>query len=540
MPAPLRYLGGRSAWRVFAVTFLIYAYFMPRWADWNIDSRLDLVHAIVDDHSLRIDRYHFNTWDKAFVRSPATGVVHYYSDKAPGTAALGAVVYAGYELAHRAPVVGGGIDLLLKNGAWRVPIELGKTGTQYQPASRGTNLGGCQRSGVAGNVQYIPWGNRLVPPMRDWALSKYVVTIGVVSTVSALFSTFFFWFLGFFVRSRWCRWVLTILYATCSVALPYSTNLYSHQLAAAFLFTAFALLYLLKIGCGRGWFAAAAGFLLGAALLTEYTVLIIVAFVGLYALSILWRRRQAVLALCLAGTAPLLALLAYNKACFGGWFDTGYSHDFCWSSAQAAGIAGFTSPHLDVIVNLTVDSYRGLFYMSPFLLLALPGAFLAARRGVGRECWLCIAIGVTFIVVLSAYWGWNGGKVDGPRYLVPVVPFLAFPCIFVIDMLTSVPRAWVFVLPVTLWSAFATWTEFLGGALFPVSWYPDPIFQYSLLYLHRNDIAPNAASFLGLHGWISLLPLIGMVALVGLTGRWSRPPDREDKHARLDRFAATI
>src|SRR5690349_9935813 len=96
--------GRRHLVRVFLVSFLIYAYFMPRWADWNIDSRLDLVHAVVDDHSLQIDRYHWNTWDKAVYKG------HYYSDKAPGTAFLGVVVYGVYAAARSTPGASGVLD----------------------------------------------------------------------------------------------------------------------------------------------------------------------------------------------------------------------------------------------------------------------------------------------------------------------------------------------------------------------------------------------------------------------------------------------
>jgi hypothetical protein len=55
---------------------------------WNEYSRYDLVLALVDDHTTRIDPYHENTGDKAFYNG------HYYSDKAPGSALLAAPTYA--------------------------------------------------------------------------------------------------------------------------------------------------------------------------------------------------------------------------------------------------------------------------------------------------------------------------------------------------------------------------------------------------------------------------------------------------------------
>lgn len=78
------------AWReiILALALLLcYGFFrqLPAWNEW---SRYDLVVALVDDHTMRIDRYHTNTGDKALYNG------HYYSDKAPGSALLGVPVYA--------------------------------------------------------------------------------------------------------------------------------------------------------------------------------------------------------------------------------------------------------------------------------------------------------------------------------------------------------------------------------------------------------------------------------------------------------------
>ena len=66
---------------LFAVIFFSYAYFYEG-AGWNQNSRLDMVRAIVEQGTLRIDAFHQNTADKAFANG------HYYSDKAPGLALL--------------------------------------------------------------------------------------------------------------------------------------------------------------------------------------------------------------------------------------------------------------------------------------------------------------------------------------------------------------------------------------------------------------------------------------------------------------------
>ncbi|HCG03446.1 MAG TPA: hypothetical protein DEV93_23295 [Chloroflexi bacterium] len=494
--------------RVFFLAFVVFAYFMPQWADWNIDSRLDLVHALVDGHTVRIDRYHFNTWDKAKFKG------HFYSDKAPGTAVMGAAVYGAYVLAKSAPLLGGGISALQANSAWNTAIALGRTDTQLSPAKKGRVLGGCQRSGIAGNVQVIPWNNRLYPPFRDWALSKYVTSVGLVALFSAVFIALFFWFLGKFAIPPLIRWGATSLYAFATVALPYSTVLYSHQLVAGFLFTAFALLYLRSRGEVGAWSPPVAGLLLGLSIFTEYTIVIVVAAIGLYALWLFRRSYRSAVALCAAAAVPVAGLMVYNAASFGNPLDTGYSHDFCWSSAQAAGIAGFTYPHLGPLWDLTFGSYRGLFFMSPWLLLGISGVYVLARSGFKIEAGLCAAIGLIFIVTISAYWGWNGGRTDGPRYLVPIVPFLAFLGAFGLEAAWWRKRTRLIAAVLAVWSAVVTWALFLGGQQFPISWLRNPLFDYSLPALRHGVIESNAGMFLGLSSWASLIPLALLILLI--------------------------
>src|SRR4029077_11460601 len=69
------------AFLIFGVIFFSYAYFYEG-GGWNQNSRFDMVRAIVEQSTLRIDAYHENTNDKAFANG------HYYSDKAPGLALL--------------------------------------------------------------------------------------------------------------------------------------------------------------------------------------------------------------------------------------------------------------------------------------------------------------------------------------------------------------------------------------------------------------------------------------------------------------------
>ena len=77
----------KSALLIATVLFVSYAYFYAG-GGWNQNSRFDLIRAIIEQGTLRIDAYHENTRDKAFFRG------HYYSDKAPGLALLAVPIVA--------------------------------------------------------------------------------------------------------------------------------------------------------------------------------------------------------------------------------------------------------------------------------------------------------------------------------------------------------------------------------------------------------------------------------------------------------------
>jgi hypothetical protein len=136
-----------------------------------------------------------------------------------------------------------------------------------------------------------------------------------------------------------------------------------------------------------------------------------------------------------------------------------------------------------------------------------------------------VIIALGFILAISAYWGWNGGRVDGPRYLVPMVPFLALPVAVALPVLFRTVGGRVLVVALSAWSFLATWTLFLGGLTFPTSWLRNPWLQFSLPALGHGIITPNAGAFAGLSGWASLLPLVLLVAAVLLIRRL-RPLDQ--------------
>ena len=92
-------LFSRTELWLFLAILLSYVYFMPRWAMWGPNTKLDLVMAIVRDSNFSIENYYTNTGDYALYEG-----VH-YSDKAPGTSFLGVPFYSVYHLISNTSIV---------------------------------------------------------------------------------------------------------------------------------------------------------------------------------------------------------------------------------------------------------------------------------------------------------------------------------------------------------------------------------------------------------------------------------------------------
>jgi hypothetical protein len=77
----------------------------------------------------------------------------------------------------------------------------------------------------------------------------------------------------------------------------------------------------------------------------------------------------------------------------------GYRYSELYTTQHSAGFLSLSYPRLDALWGITFGSYRGLFFISPILLLAVVGlAIWGYRREYRRAWWLCIyAVGSFFL-----------------------------------------------------------------------------------------------------------------------------------------------
>ncbi len=171
-----------------------------------------------------------------------------------------------------------------------------------------------------------------------------------------------------------------------------------------------------RAGAKALWFAAAAGFAAGIAVLFKSSLLAVVPFI-LLALP-LWDRRA--LAALLGALPPLAAFFTFEYVRFKGPF-LGYGGE------------GFTHPILDGLWRLLVGLNRGLLLFFP---AALPAGFALAqalRRETGAEpastarraAFSILAATGSLLLMAASWWAWHGAGGWGPRLIVPAIPLLA-------------------------------------------------------------------------------------------------------------------
>jgi hypothetical protein len=220
--------------------------------------------------------------------------------------------------------------------------------------------------------------------------------------------------------------VIAAGWGMATLAFPYSTLLYGHQLSATMLITAFAILVgraaSVADDSGAGWRLIAVGFLLGASVAADYTSALAAVPIAIYAVRIAgWRR--AIVALIAGAAVPGVALAVYHTIAFGGPLTLSYKYSI-GQNRHLGWFMGLGTPDPHILAQITFSSYRGLFYSAPWLLLAIPGGVGLWRRGHRAEVGVCVSIIVLFLWLNASLVDWQGGWAMGPRYLIPAIPFL--------------------------------------------------------------------------------------------------------------------
>jgi hypothetical protein len=362
-------------------------------------------------------------------------------------------------------------------------------------------------------------GTGLLPQKIYFATALYFVTFFTISIPSALLGGLLYRVLGSFMEAERPRFFTALTYGLATPAFPYAGMFFSHQLVAFLLFAAFYLIFRQRktqISC---WQLIVVGLLLGWSVITEYPTALIAGGVALYAL---WSQRalRTVLWIAVGALAPGILLMAYDWAIFGSILPKGYFYSALYVEKHHTGFLSLTYPRPDALWGITFGSFRGLFFLAPVLLLAVVGFGIWLHKRIHLPEWtVCMWAVISFLLFNGSSIMWEGGFAVGPRYLLPMLPFMAIGLGIAWSALTM---RWVgrFITGIlTLWSVICVWIESISGQSFP-DWTPNPLFNYSLPKFVSGDIARNLGMGLGLRGHWSLIPLA--IVLVMIASLWSR------------------
>ncbi|MGF1573009.1 MAG: hypothetical protein ACFCU1_08045 [Sumerlaeia bacterium] len=355
---------------------------------WNVNTRLALVISIVEFHTFSIDGLHdspeYYTMDKAYFQES------FYSDKIFGVSLLALPFY--WLFFHVGGLFGwvpsaGQINYLLTLVAVKFPAALSvgllwRIGCQYGLSPRlsaGVALGCFVGSLWHGYASiFMPYA----PGIAACLAALYLLLFPMGERITPFISILIGLFTGFALL---CDLIFVI---------------------AVFLI---GMLFLLRISWEHGWFSKA----LQGECNPEPALR-----------PTLW----CVPTVIAAGLVFPALFMAYSTAIFGTPtipYQYEYLEEFRVNMAQ--GIMGVKTPRLSVIYYLTIHPFRGLFFWSPWIVLALYGGVqaLASRNQRRRSAGGLVVFGfIGYLLFNSGYYMWWGGFGMGPRLMLPAFVFL--------------------------------------------------------------------------------------------------------------------
>jgi hypothetical protein len=348
-------------------------------------------------------------------------------------------------------------------------------------------------------------------PYDGWywmTVNVYVLQLAVCATTGAgLAVLMFLWARRRANVSQRMALFVALIGGFATIVFPYSTAFFSPVPAAFFL-----MLGLLLLDDRPALAGAAVGI---SGVCFYYGILA----AGIMAVALLIRSRRALL-LFIAGGLPFGALLAwYHTVCFGAPWKTSLSvaTNFTHKGLFLGLFASY--PTKAGLWGLTFSEYRGLFYVSPVLLLAFVGMFgMIRKRVLLRDLAIIVTTSTVFLLLTSSFNGWDGGGSFGPRHILPAVPLLALPIVFL--------RGRALIAVAVVLTVVSASIQFLATAVDPTppGGIPDPIGMY-YVPLFRTGRIPAETMPLAYTKYDRLGKVaVNVQAVDELVPHWQHPP----------------
>lgn len=319
--------------------------------------------------------------------------------------------------------------------------------------------------------------------------------------------------------------IVTFAVAFGSPFLYYARSFFAHAWTASLLFLAWDVLRESSTPpspARRRVRLAAAGFLAGWALISEYTVAPAALVLAVRAAFGPPGRRSggSVLSFAAGAALPVGLLLAYQAVCFGSPFLPSYAREAypAYAELSARRFFGFGPPSPAVALAYLFHPSRGILLFSPFFLWAGVGAarWWRDRRERADGVFAVVATLLTFLL-LTGYPNWHGGWALGSRYLLPLLflPAAALPFALATPLSRGLfAAAGAFAAGVHLLTTFS-WPNFPLDMTFPPA-------SGSAWFLARGWVSPNLGA--GLSPAISIeIPLAMAILALAAALAAARP-----------------
>lgn len=305
------------------------------------------------------------------------------------------------------------------------------------------------------------------PAMASNELNHFVINVLINNLLTCLLALMFFRALAFFGLDERRRAFLTLALGLGTIIFCYSLEYFAASTIGTFF--AFAAFYLLLFRNGSPEYASPpparvfiSGLCCGACVLVGYEFAPFVALFGLYLLSRV--RFMRLLYFAPGFLIPALALLAYQKACFGGWFTPYTAHmvESRYTAIVQHGHMGFSGLDPRVLFELALGPRRGYFSFMPVMLLPVAGLLIylikLAKKQVFekiktslpnralRETIFCAAVFLGYLLLFASSQYWESGTSFGQRYLVVTIPFFLLLSSFAFERIPM----WIAAVPALL------------------------------------------------------------------------------------------
>jgi hypothetical protein len=474
MAAPLRSGPGIAAIACLGLAWALVMHTMG----WAQLANFAQVRALADGRA-SIDPWHWQTKDKAWVDG------HFYSVKAPGLPLLTLPAYLALDAAgaqgpaHDAA----GNAANAAHPRWAPPDDAYQFGYSEQRAERI----GTQVQNETPIVWVLTLVGAVIPAVLlllavRWAADRIEPGYGTAAAITLGMGT---------------------------IVMTFAAEYFSHVIAAALGFAAFAILMREREGPPRLAPVVLAGLTAGLAVSFEYPLGLLGLILFAYALSRSAPRLPRALAYGATAALGAAPALAFNAWALGSPLDFAYSSAVAVQGVSGHAVLGLNDPGFFGIgvprpgaaLDLLLAS-RGILTLTPVLAAAVAGAVLMRRGEHRAEANVVLAVTGVFFLYNCGYWLPFGGGAPGPRFVMPVLPFLALGLALAYKRLPALTLA--LAIPSIVFMVVASLTFPLLGENGTGNWANE---------LAQGILEHTVLTAVGVeNGWLAILPVLAALA----------------------------